>query len=216
MSVYLVDIQAQVDLTFTNALGYNNTFRTTFATWIDTNMVPLVDPLNPTGDKAWAIASTFATASPANYNIVIGDTKRLMYNTAEYAVNLVFNNSTNPATAARIFSAYFTQTGVDNPIMTIISSNIGGAAPVATRVGVGEYNVTFPAGSFPDLTKINRLWKACFAPVGDFAGIARFQVVSATVLKILTYKTGVVGADVVYTASDAILNETDCEITVYP
>jgi hypothetical protein len=216
MSAFLVEIQAYVDLNFTNALGYNATFRTAFSTFLDNFMVPVVDVENPADEYTIAIANSFAVNSPTNYNNATGTTRLQFYKAAEYAVNLVVQNSVNPASSSKICCGKVTQTGVDNPIVTIVRNTVG--ALVATRVNPGEYNFTFPAASFPDIAKCQGMWVPCLAPVGDLAGIARFVVVNATIMKVLTYvATSDIGTGVItYAPSDAILNDTDFYLTVFP
>lgn len=218
MSAYLADLQAQAAIVFTNAAGYNAAFRTYVAQWTDDFIIPIVDVNNPMDEYTFAIKESIKTNSPTNFYLSVDPNfNQLFHDYCEFAVNLVIQD-TAPQVGVGRFDWKTTQTGVDAPTIAIVNNTVAAAAPVSSRVGVGEYNLTFAAGTYPDITKCQGMEAVCLAPVGNLLGMARVVVVNATVVKILTYvgTADILTGVITWAASDAILNESYLRVIRYP
>lgn len=150
---FLSQIQTIVAAIFTNALGYDATFRADFADYLNTNIVTLVDPTAPTNEvsEAWQQALADSVYGPT-----VGPTKERMDEACEETVNLAI--------------AYYTSSGIPGAKLAILQCSLDAGTgdlvinrELMNTIGVisgnshaaaGVFQLTFPASSFPDLNKV--------------------------------------------------------------
>ena len=92
-----------------------------------------------------------------------------------------FNALVDAVAGAKVYKALIDQSGTDAPVVTSAGGdpliNTFGGAVTYSYIGIGQYRVTFPAGSFPTLAT-----KTIITIGGHyFNGLAMFHISAATI-----------------------------------
>lgn len=221
MGIFTSGISTIVDNIFTNAKGYNASTRTDMKAFQEASIVILVDPEAPYEELDQSVQDAL---NATQWGDAVGNTKIDIEDCCEQVINLAKNYYTDSSGVAGLKKAVLniTQSGVAAPVLNQTLFNGIGAIVSLVRDSPGVYAIDFPAGSFPDPSKVN---VSCpeNAADGDVAWDFAYEVVNDHSIRFFSSKhvtgAGLNPVDVSLAFADALMGQTYAPIMtieVYP
>lgn len=216
MTPYYPAILAHVQTEFPTSLLYSVSFQIQFSTFLDTFVVPLVDPTKPIEEQDINLANAFQTGSPGNYNLASGALKLKMYTAAEWVVNLVKDANSGSGGTSKIFFTYFTQIGPFEPSNDGIPVNDTGELPIWTYDSPGSYHLTWPTlNPMPNANKVNAF--ITNIPVNDTGPVLSVQarVIAPNKLLITIGIATIAGPAIEQVLADSLVSHVALKVEIF-